>query len=255
MLLPGGLLWSGPVVSSVDEVIQKGETVLLIRYSPWSYHRCSPGKLDKWSRGKKQELDWTPIVKPVTQFVPLQILFGQSKNFLVVEMVDRRIWQLDSSMQVLSSMKLPENLKQAKLEEYRLFWSEGHRFTFVNVSAGMVYQYLETGGRLSLLRSSRIPLSCRGCYMARGDTVSYDYAEFPYTCVTSSSLTVFDRSFSGSQKITTMKPRILEGLKDEPFSDIPILILDDTQSPVLVYRISEKTYCFKPEKGEFSYCP
>lgn len=253
MLLAGVLLWSGPAVSDVDEVIQKEETVLLIRYSPWSRHRCSPGKLRAWITGENKDLEWTSIVKPHTQFVPLQVLFGQSRNVLVVERVERRIWQLDSSMQVLSSMKLPEEIREGKLEEYRMFWNEGHRFTFINVSAGTVFQYLETGGRLSLLHRSRIPLSCRECYPARGDTASYEYENFPFLCTTPSSLIAFDRSFSGSRTLRSAAVPFSGTLPEK--RSRPVLVLDGQRKPVLIYRISDWTFCFKPEKREFSYCP
>ncbi|MFC1584105.1 hypothetical protein ACFL5V_01010 [Fibrobacterota bacterium] len=251
-VLATGLL-AGPVITDVDEVLHKEDKVVLVSYSPWSYQCWNSKDLEGWVKGKREPGDWVSLVKPTLQFSPQQILFGQARNFLVVETIAKRIWQLDSGMQILSSLRLPGEL-ETKLAEFRVFWTEGHRLTFVNVSEGLAYQYLESSGTLSLLRKQKIPLSCKSCFQAKVKTGAYSRREYPFVCITADAYIVFDMYFTGSKEVPFNAPAGSVVMKERS-TDAPVLLLEESRNPVLEYQVSDLTFCFNSETREFSYCP
>jgi hypothetical protein len=197
--------------------------------------------------------EWKQITKPQRQFIPQQMLFGQARNFLVLESIEKRIWQLDSDVQVLSSMDVPKELKNSRLHEYQLFWTKGHRFTFVNNRDGTVLQYLENSGRLILNRKVKIPLSCKTCYLARDEKRSINAKEFPFICASANSLLAFDLFFSNQKTVPLTGDT--KNIHPNTNSYLPVLILKKSGEKILKYTISKMSFCFQPEKREFSYCP
>ncbi len=252
------LLWAEafplPRVEKVDQVLWFENKLVFFQFMPWRYVALDSVALNKWKQG--MELQWSPIVKPHQRFLPIRVKKGQSNNFLVLEKNEKKIWQLDSRFQTLTSIPLPIELQEVELNEYQFFMTPENRLVFLNSHEGLMIQYMERMGRMNLYRKDDLPLNFGLCYEAaigEGKGLS----AYPITCAGVKELLVFDPLFQKkkviplklrSQGAVANKERGIGGVKS------PYLYIEKGQSPVLVYETSNSKFCFTPLLGVFSSC-
>ncbi|MBF0431806.1 MAG: hypothetical protein HQK83_11035 [Fibrobacteria bacterium] len=241
-------------ITKVDAVVPKENKLYLFKYSPWSVQLMNISELKEWQKSGNITTQWQSVTKPQGAFFPVQVLSGQSFNFLVLEGSQKRIWQFDSALQILSSMDLPALIKNNVPEAFQLFWSRDNRFTFVNVAEGGGIQYHETGGKLNLFRKFKLPLSCKQCYQADLHLNVVSREAYPFLCETASSIKLFNSYFSESKTIS------LSGLtqpenshRESIVATRPFLVLDSKKKTVLEFLVGGTSYFFNMHSGTF-YC-
>ncbi len=243
-------------VSKVDAAIQKGQRIYLFRYAPWSAQLWPADNLKAWPKNKGKTPVWKPIARPQGAFMPVQVLNGQSFNFLVLEGSQRRIWQLDSALQILSSMELPAAIKERAPGAFRLFWTRDHRFTFINVSEGAGIQYHESGGKLRFFRAFKLPLSCTDVYLADWHSGPLNSRHYPFICPAANSFKVFNSFFSEAKTVPLANLNKPDSSRQKAHEvSRPFLVLNTQRQPVLKFIVEGFNFYFNRDAGLFYYNP
>jgi len=245
-------LLSDPIkVNGVDEVIHKGTTVHLFKYSNWTRQSLEV-RSQKNGASIVVETGWKKLVKPDFKFSPRQVLVGQSNNFLVLEDGGERIWQFDSAFQTLSSITLPEEFKGAKLEGFRLIYSRDQKFNFIHSERGSVLQFIESGGKLRLHRKIKISVAAGQCV-----SVDWEYKNSlsinPFLCIAKDKLKLYTLFFTEGSSLSVGKYKSVSKDNDWNFMR-PEVVFKKKSGPVLLYRLRDQFFCYSSELSEFYSC-
>jgi hypothetical protein len=181
------------LLGDVDQVIPYGDHLLLVRYQPLKVYKWDPQQP-------------TLQLQDVSIFLsgdfgqrtdPIYWTRGQSWNHLVVDRAQKYIWQLDSNLQVLSQLPVPNEL-EGLLEQYQVFWLKGRRVLFLNPTLGVGYQYILRHNGWWHRDTFRIPLEYNRCYL--GFSTQQSSQNEMFICLSSRKAHIFDWEWNKDQE-------------------------------------------------------
>ena len=188
------------LLGEIDQVIPYNNQLLLIRYSPLEMYRWN-------SQIPKVKLQSTSVFLPgeLGKLAdPIYWARGQFQNHLVVDRIQKNIWQLDSNLQILSRLPLPKEL-EGLLEQYQIFWLEGRHVLFLNPRLGIGHRYIQRNNGWWHQVAFKIPLGYNRCYL--GFSIQEDNQEQHrgFMCLSSNKKDFFDWEWSRSKEFTWEK--------------------------------------------------
>jgi len=247
------LYGNSPNWGGVDAVIQKENQIHLFNYTKWTHKALYLNQTNGNAKTATViESKWEHLVRPHYRFAPKQIVHGQTNNYLVWESEGQRIWQLDSGLQILSSIALPEDFKEKAMQDIQFSYGKDHKFNFINLQNGKVKQYIESGGKLQFYREIKIPIGFQRCMPIKWNHKS-TLSEYPYLCVNQSRWELYSLFF--------IRGPFIEIKTDKPFSKEkdwqnlnPIPHVGNPSSIELIYNLGQNQYCYNVEKSQFYFC-
>lgn len=263
----------------VDALLPAGRNLFLFDFTQSRYQRWNldpPCRLADTLRGPwSAHPNWLTLAAPGAPFAPVKVAGGPNGHFFLLDRIGDRVCLYDTNAQFLSCFPLPRELQDRNPERLQMHWTRDGIFSFLDLPAGMAWQFTEmrgSGGQgdWRLINRLRLPLNLESCLWepffpnpccrakARNDSVSPGNAD----------MVCFDKYFNSrgggpvAGDSSSADPygkgpesgwdRDLE-VRPDPAGKGWLLVL--TAGRGCGEGTSPARYCFHSEKGRLAPCP
>ncbi len=244
-----------PIIEKVDAAVQKGNRLHLFRYFPWQSATISPAE-QSGVPDSIDNLNWTAMARPPGAWEPILVFSGTTHNIFVVEQANKRIWQLDRNLQLLTSLPAPDLPNGHHLSDYTVYLTDDKRFTFVHNTLRNTMQFREMGGKLKLLQTQNISIQIDRCMAGQWRHThdkQFDYKSFPFLCNTSQNLIAYDRLLS-KKVVFAFDSLATPKLLTSPVRRVrPMLIVQNHQL-IQTFKIDSLTLLYNAYIGTLELC-
>lgn len=161
---------------AVDALLPAGRNLFVFDFARSRYQRWSLadtcGLADTLRGGWSKPANWLSLAFPGSPFAPIKAAPGPNGHFFLLDRIGRRIGLYDTNAQFLSAFPLPQELKDRNPERLELHWTRDGIFTFLDLSEGTAWQYMEvrsqagsSGGQgdWRLVNRIRLPVALETC--------------------------------------------------------------------------------------------
>lgn len=258
---------------AVDALLPAGRNLFVFdfarsRYQRWSL-ADSCGLADTLRGGWAKPANWLALASPGSPFAPVKAAPGPNGHFFLLDRIGRRIGLYDTNAQFLSALPLPRELKDRNPERLELHWTRDGIFTFLDLSEGVAWQYMEVRSQIGasggqgdwrLVNRIRLPVDLESCLWE---------PFFRNPCCRMKSGTrgpaCFDRYFNPKEESPSSTESDSSSAQEPGQSDPRLRALPD--GPGMGWSLVVETargcggagtppaFCFHPDRGLLAPCP
>jgi hypothetical protein len=156
-------------VKPMDMLLPSGQALFLFDFSQSRYQKWPSQAVADTLRGDwAASSHWLVLSSPGFPFTPIEAIGGPNGNFFLLDKGGKRLCLYDTNAQFLSSLSLPQEIRDRNLDRFQVFWTRDGLFSFLDRSAGLAWQFAEMRSQAgntewNLRNRLRLPLGLQSC--------------------------------------------------------------------------------------------